>query len=65
MAITPKDIGREYVRGIQAGRERRKTLTAEQLRDAIKETKREIKRVGSDYNTGPFLVGLRDGLEGA
>ena len=71
--MEPKDIGAEYVRGVEAGRKTASTLAeiepaseaAAALREEIAFVKREIKRVGADYYTGPFLVGLRDGLEGA
>lgn len=63
--IGPKDIGKDYARGVVAGCEKRKQVSGEALREEIAETKREIKRVGADYYTGPFLVGYKDGLQGA
>lgn len=71
--MKPQDIGAEYVRGIEAGRKQaislRKINPASEAEEALREeiafVRKEIKRVGADYTTGPFLVGYRDGLEGA
>lgn len=60
-----QDIVADYHRGLEAGRRLRARLSEAEIRAEIAEAKSQIKRARTDYEVGPFLVGYRDGLEGA